>query len=108
MLLDEPTTFLDIGHQIEVLDLVRMLNRNYGKTIIMVVHDLNHAARYADRMIVLRAGRIVADGPPMAVLTPSLLEEVFGVRATILIDPVTHAPVCIPYSAINRDDPAPR
>lgn len=108
LLLDEPTTFLDIGHQIEVLDLVRMLNRNHGKTIIMVVHDLNHAARYADRMIALRAGQIVADGPPVAVLTPSLLEQVFGVGATILIDPVTHAPVCLPYGVINQDDPAPR
>ncbi|NJO82722.1 MAG: ABC transporter ATP-binding protein [Blastochloris sp.] len=107
LLLDEPTTFLDIGHQIEVLDLVRSLNRNHGKTIIMVLHDLNHAARYADRMIALRAGQIIADGPPVAVLTPALLEQVFGVRATVLIDPITHAPVCLPYGVINQGDTAP-
>ncbi|NJO81358.1 MAG: ABC transporter ATP-binding protein [Blastochloris sp.] len=108
LLLDEPTTFLDIGHQIEVLDLVCTLNRDHGKTIIMVLHDLNHAARYADRLIALRAGRIVADGPPVTVLTPSLLEQVFGVWATILIDPMTHAPVCLPYGVITQGEPAPR
>jgi iron complex transport system ATP-binding protein len=107
LLLDEPTTFLDIGHQIEVLDLVRSLNHNHGKTIIMVLHDLNHAARYADRMIALRAGQIVADGSPVTVLTPALLEQVFGVQATVLIDPITHAPVCLPYGVINPGDPAP-
>jgi len=107
LLLDEPTTFLDIGHQIEVLDLVCSLNRNHGKTIIMVLHDLNHAARYADRMIALRAGQIIADGPPVTVLTPALLEQVFGVRATVLIDPITQAPVCLPYGVIKPGDPTP-
>jgi iron complex transport system ATP-binding protein len=107
LLLDEPTTFLDIGHQIEVLDLVRSLNRNHGKTIIMVLHDLNHAARYADRMIALRTGQIIADGPPVAVLTPTLVERVFGVRATVLIDPITGAPVCLPYGVVSQGEPAP-
>lgn len=98
LLLDEPTTFLDIGHQLEVLDLVAHLNRAYGKTILLVLHDLNQAARYADRMIVLNAGRIVADGSPQEVLTPQLLAEVFHVQATIIKHPVNGLPVCLPYA----------
>ncbi len=97
LLLDEPTTFLDVGHQIEVLDLVQTLNQVHGKTIVLVVHDLNHAARYADRMVVLQDGRIVADGTPRDVLTATLLAEVFKVQAHILNHPVDGVPVCLPY-----------
>ena len=104
LLLDEPTTFLDIGHQLEVLELVRRLNRERGMTIVLVLHDLNHAARYADRMVALSEGRIVADGPPVEVLTPALLAQVFGVQAHILTDPASHTPVCLPYATIA---PAP-
>ena len=68
LLLDEPTTFLDIGHQLEVLDLIQNLNRTHGKTIVLVLHDLNQAARYADRMVALKAGRIVADGSPREII----------------------------------------
>lgn len=99
LLLDEPTTFLDIGHQLDVLALVRELNRTHGKTIVLVLHDLNHAARYADRMVALRAGQIVADGPPQDVLTEALLAEVFGVRARILPHPVDGVPLCLPFAA---------
>jgi iron complex transport system ATP-binding protein len=102
LLLDEPTTFLDIGHQLEVLELVRRLNRERGMTILLVLHDLNQAARYADRMIALHAGHIVADGPPAAVLTADLLAAVFGVQAHILPDPATGTPVCLPYAAAPR------
>lgn len=98
LLLDEPTTFLDIGHQLEVLELARQLNRERGMTIILVLHDLNQAACYSDRMVVLRRGQIVADGAPTAVLTPSLLEEVFAVRANIVLDPASGTPVCLPYA----------
>ena len=98
LLLDEPTTFLDVGHQLEVLTLIRQLNRAQGKTIVLVLHDLNQAARFADRMIVLQAGRIVADGPPPAVLTPTLLNEVFQVQAYIINHPVDGLPVCLPYA----------
>ena len=98
LLLDEPTTFLDIGHQLEVLDLIQRLNRVHGKTIVLVVQDLNQAARYADRMVALKSGRIVADGPPRTVLTSTLLEEVFQVRASIIDHPVDGFPVCLPYS----------
>ena len=101
LLLDEPTTFLDIGHQLEVLELVHRLNRERRMTIILVLHDLNHAARYADRMIVLNEGRIVADGEPSGVLTRALLAEVFGVHAHIMQDPETGTPVCLPYGVVQ-------
>jgi iron complex transport system ATP-binding protein len=98
LLLDEPTTFLDIGHQLEVLDLIQRLNRTHGKTIVLVLHDLNQAARCADRMVVLSAGRIVADGSPREVLTATLLTEVFQVQAHIISHPIDGFPVCLPYT----------
>jgi iron complex transport system ATP-binding protein len=100
LLLDEPTTFLDIGHQLEVLDLVRQLNQERAMTIVLVLHDLNQAARYSHRMVALQQGRIVADGAPIAVLTPVLLEQVFGVRANIVVDPASGTPVCLPYAVV--------
>lgn len=101
LLLDEPTTFLDIGHQLEVLDLVQRLNSERGLTIVLVLHDLNQAARYADRMVVLRQGQIVADGPPSTVLTPGLLARVFGVHANIITDPASGTPVCLPFAQVT-------
>lgn len=98
LLLDEPTTFLDIRHQLEVLDLIQRLNRVYGKTIVLVLHDLNQAARYAERVVALKNGRIVSDGPPRAVLTSTLLKEVFQVQASIINHPVDGFPVCLPYT----------
>lgn len=108
LLLDEPTTFLDIGHQLEILELVQKLNRERGMTIVLVLHDLNQAARYADRMVVLKRGAIIADGAPSTVLTPRLLATVFGVRANIVIDPASGTPVCLPYGIAPREeDPMP-
>ena len=101
LLLDEPTTFLDVRYQLEVLELIARLNRDKGLAVVMALHDLNHAARYADRIVALRQGTIVADGPPGAVLTESLLESVFGVRSSMLRDPATGSIVCVPYAAIN-------
>ncbi|MFL5627631.1 MAG: ABC transporter ATP-binding protein [Ktedonobacteraceae bacterium] len=98
LLLDEPTTFLDVGHQLEVLTLIQQLNRTQGKTIILVLHDLNQAARYAERMVVLRAGRVVADGPPREVLTAALLADVFHVQAHIISHPADGLPACLPYA----------
>lgn len=110
LLLDEPTTFLDIGHQLEVLELVQQLNRERGMTIILVLHDLNQAARYAHRMVVLNQGMIVADGTPHDVLTPDLLASVFKVKVNIVADPATGTPVCLPYAVasdtINFSAPA--
>jgi iron complex transport system ATP-binding protein len=102
LLLDEPTTFLDIGHQLEVLELVQGLNREREMTIVLVLHDLNQAARYAHRMVVLKEGGIVADGAPLAVLTRDILADVFGVHANIVTDPATETPVCLPYAVASK------
>ena len=102
LLLDEPTTFLDIGHQLEVLDLVRKLNQERQMSIVLVLHDLNQAARYSQRMVVLQQGQIVADGQPAEVLTPTLLADVFNVRANIITDPASNTPVCLPYAVASR------
>lgn len=100
LLLDEPTTFLDIGYQLEVMELIERLNRERKMTILLVLHDLNQAARYSQRMIVLNTGRVVADGPPHTVLTPTLLAEVFKVQAHIVPDPTTGTPVCLPFRTL--------
>ena len=96
LLLDEPTTFLDINHQVEVLDLLTDLNRARGTTIVMVLHDLNLAARYADLLVAMTGGRIHASGTPETVLTEPMLRAVFGLSARIVADPVTGKPMMIP------------
>lgn len=96
LLLDEPTTFLDLSHQIDVLDLLADLNQLQGTTIVMVLHDINLAARYADHLIAMRAGEIVADGPPGDVLTEELISEVFDLHAVVMTDPVSGTPIIIP------------
>jgi iron complex transport system ATP-binding protein len=96
LLLDEPTTFLDLVHQVDVLDLVRDLHLHGGRTIVMVLHDLNLAARYADTVITMRAGRVVASGAPADVLTPELLREAFDLEAVVVEDPVTGGPMVVP------------
>ncbi len=95
LLLDEPTTFLDLRHQIEILDVVERLHRDEGKTVVMVLHDLNLAARYAGRIIALREGRIVASGTPDEVITPARLREVFRIAARVLRDPKRGTPLCV-------------
>jgi iron complex transport system ATP-binding protein len=100
LLLDEPTSFLDIAHQLDVLDLVRDLCRDAGTTVVMVLHDLAMAARYADHLVAMRGGVVVAEGSPAQVITPAVLEEVFGVTATVLLDPESGAPVVIPRRRI--------
>ena len=104
LLLDEPTTFLDVGHQLDLLELISGLNRDRGVTIVMVLHDLNHAARFSNRMIAMSDGEVVADGAPAEVLTPSLLRDCFRVEASVVTDPVTGSPMCIPHSPIFSDD----
>jgi len=96
MLLDEPTTFLDIRHQLEVLELVSRLNREEGMTIVMALHDINHAARYSDRLVGLKRGAVVADGPTTELVTPELMRDLFEVDATVTTDSATGRPVCIP------------
>jgi iron complex transport system ATP-binding protein len=96
LLLDEPTTFLDVSHQVEVLDLLTELNRANGTTIVMVLHDLNLAARYADHLIALREGRLYASGRPSEILEPGLVKDVFGMPSTVIDDPVSGKPLMIP------------
>ncbi|WJL95466.1 ABC transporter ATP-binding protein [Microbacterium sp. ET2] len=96
LLLDEPTTFLDVAHQIEVLDLLTDLNRERGTTIVMVLHDMNLAARYADHLFALRDGRVIAEGRPRDILTRELIDEVFDLDAVVIDDPVSGAPIVLP------------
>jgi ABC-type cobalamin/Fe3+-siderophores transport system ATPase subunit len=102
VLLDEPTTFLDIAHQIELLELCVRLNREQGTTMVAVLHDLNQAARYADHVVVMKAGRIVAQGDPRSVVTAELIGDVFGLPCRIIDDPETGTPLVIPRSTIVR------
>jgi iron complex transport system ATP-binding protein len=101
LLLDEPTTFLDVTHQIEVLDLLHELNHEQGTTVVMVLHDLNLAARYADRLVVMRHGRIVAEGSPTDVLTEQVVQEAFGLTARIIADPVCGSPMVVPIGRFH-------
>lgn len=102
LILDEPTTFLDIAHQIEVLDLCEALHQEGGRTIVAVLHDLNQAARYATHLVAMKGGRVVAQGAPKDVITEDLVAEVFGVRAQISTEPVTGAPLMIPLGLVGR------
>ncbi|KAB1949069.1 ABC transporter ATP-binding protein [Brevibacterium linens] len=95
LLLDEPTTFLDVAYQIELLDLFSQLNHEYGHTLVAVLHDLNQACRYADEIIAMKDGSIVAQGPPEAIITSELVHEVFGIDCTVIDDPVTGAPMIV-------------
>ena len=101
LLLDEPTTFLDITHQLDVLDLCADL-RDGGSTIVAVLHDLNHACRYADHLVAMVDGRIVASGAPDDVVTPELVAEVFGLDCTVIPDPATGTPMVVPAARSRR------
>ncbi|WP_329020059.1 ABC transporter ATP-binding protein [Micromonospora rifamycinica] len=96
LLLDEPTTYLDVAHQIEVLDLCARLHEEQGRTLVAVLHDLHHAARYATHLIAMRDGRVVAQGDPREVVTAALVEEVFGLPCRIVEDPETGTPLVVP------------
>ncbi|NOU93702.1 ATP-binding cassette domain-containing protein [Paenibacillus sp. LMG 31456] len=97
LFLDEPTTFLDMAHQLEVLKLLQKLNAEEGRTIIMVVHDLNHASRYAQHMVAIQKGQVVSEGAPEQVMTQEVLRRVFSIEADIYPDPRTGVPLCLPY-----------
>ncbi|MEU8767288.1 MULTISPECIES: ATP-binding cassette domain-containing protein [Streptomyces] len=107
LLLDEPTTYLDLAHQIDVLDLVVDLNRREGRTIVMVLHDLNQACRYADHVIAMKKGDIVAEGAPADVITAETVEDVFGLRCQVTTDPVSRTPLVIPVGRHHTPGPEP-
>lgn len=97
LLLDEPTTYLDVAHQLDILALLRNLNRLTGRTMVLVLHDLNHAAWHADHIVLMADGRIRAQGDPVSVLTPTNIRQVFGVEASILTVPENGRLVCVPF-----------
>ncbi|MER6409994.1 ABC transporter ATP-binding protein [Streptomyces humidus] len=102
LLLDEPTTYLDIQHQIDVLDLCAELHEEQGRTLVAVLHDLNHAARYATHLIALKGGEVIAQGAPDEVVTAGLVEEVFGLRCQVIDDPETGTPLVVPAARRGR------
>ncbi|MFD9037787.1 ABC transporter ATP-binding protein [Streptomyces bottropensis] len=102
LLLDEPTTFLDIQHQIDVLDLCAELHEQQGRTLVAVLHDLNHAARYATHLVALRDGSVISEGAPSEIVTAELVEEVFGLRCQVIDDPETGTPLVVPAARAAR------
>ncbi|MEW1577293.1 ABC transporter ATP-binding protein [Streptomyces microflavus] len=106
LLLDEPTTFLDASHQLDVLDLLTDLNRERGVTMVAVLHDLNLACRYADHMIAMKDGRILAEGRPADIVTEELVGEVFGMRCSVIEDPASATPMVVPLGRHHVKGPA--
>jgi len=102
MLLDEPTTYLDLAHQVEVLELLADLNARQGRTIVIVLHDLNQACRYADHLVAVRDGRVHAEGLPGAVVDATLVRDVFGLECRVIEDPITGTPLCLPLVGGRR------
>jgi iron complex transport system ATP-binding protein len=103
LLLDEPTTYLDMAHQLEILQLLEKLNNEQGRTIVMVIHDLNHAARFSNHMVAMRSGKLVKEGTAEEVMTHEVLKEIFQIDAEIVTDPRTKKPVCLSYDLIKRE-----
>lgn len=103
MLLDEPTTYLDINHRLDLMDLLTRLNREEGRTIVMVLHELGDAARYADHLIAMKEGRIVNAGSPHSVITAPAMAELFDLQCDVIPDPLTGAPMVIPHPRSYRE-----
>lgn len=102
LLLDEPTTYLDLAHQLEILQLLDKLNKEQGRTIVMVIHDLNHAARFAHHMVAINKGKVIKEGNPKEVMNSKVLKDVFNIDAEVVSDPRTGKPVCITYDLLER------
>lgn len=96
LLLDEPTTFLDINHQVEVLDLLTDLVKSRGRTVVVVLHDLNLACRYADHIVAMKSGKIIAEGQPVDVMTEKVVHDVFSMSSRIVLDPISNTPMIVP------------
>ncbi|WP_082413209.1 ABC transporter ATP-binding protein [Arthrobacter sp. Edens01] len=108
LLLDEPTTFLDISHQLEVLRLCRTLHRTGNYTLVTVLHELGLAFRFADHVIAMKDGRIVAQGPPAEIATPELMKEIYGIDALVIPDPATGGPLVVPLEPGHSGPETPR
>lgn len=104
LLLDEPTTYLDVAHQVEMLDLLRDLNLRRGTTVVMVLHDLNLSARYADHLVAMRDGKVVATGTPHEVVTEERVRAVFGLDNRVIVDPVSGTPLVVPVGRHDRNE----
>ena len=102
MLLDEPTTHLDMPHQIEILEMLVKLSVDEDRTVVLVLHDINMAARYCSNLIALKEGKILATGRPSKVVTTEMVESIFGLKALIIEDPVTGSPLCIPEALTGK------
>lgn len=102
LLLDEPTTYLDMAHQLEILELLKKLNEEENRTVVMVVHDLNHVAKYAHHIVAIKEGNKVMEGAPKDVLNDELFETVFGVKARVVYDPFAMAYMCTPYALLSE------
>ena len=96
LLLDEPTTYLDLSHQVDLLDLLDELQSNKGKTIVMILHDLNLSCRYADYLVAVQQGKVYATGSPKHVMTEEMVRDVFNLECRIISDPLSNTPLCIP------------
>lgn len=105
LFLDEPTTFLDITYQVEILDMLTDLNRKHGTTIVMVLHDINLSARYADYIFAMRQGRLVAEGTPSNVITSTVIKDIFGLDCTVIEDPVSGSPSVVPIGRHHVNSP---
>ncbi|WP_438433700.1 ABC transporter ATP-binding protein [Gorillibacterium sp. sgz500922] len=108
LFLDEPTTFLDITYQVEILDLLTDLNRKHGTTIVMVLHDINLSARYADHIFALQEGRLIAEGEPAQVITSGLVKDIFGLDCSVIEDPVSGSPLVVPNGRYHVQAPSLR
>lgn len=102
ILLDEPTTYLDVAYQLEVLELLEDLNRLYGCTIVMVLHDINLASRYADYLIALKQGKVIVEGTPREVITKEMLKEVYQIESDIVLEEQSKKPICVSYRLMNK------
>ncbi|WDL89752.1 ABC transporter ATP-binding protein (plasmid) [Priestia aryabhattai] len=106
LLLDEPTTFLDMAHQLDVLQIVAKLNEEQKRTIVMVLHDINHAARFSHEIVAMKEGEIIKIGTPLEIITPKILKDVFHIDARVMIDPHNGAPVCFGYDSVLSEEEA--
>ena len=103
LFLDEPTTYLDISHQLDILYLLRRLNRENGVTIVMVLHDLNHAIMFSDYLVAIKDGTLHSAGTPQEVITQQALREIFDVEAEVITHPVLNVPVCLPFRITEQN-----